>query len=58
MSVKIARAIAIAGNLLHVIGYVPNEVQLPEVSMKLRMIFGPGWNFSFLQERLSFSLCP
>jgi len=60
MSVKIARAIAIAiaGNLLHVIGYVPNEAQLPEVSMKLGMIFGPGVGFFILAGAFIFLFMP
>jgi GPH family glycoside/pentoside/hexuronide:cation symporter len=60
MSVKIARAIAIAiaGNLLHVIGYVPNEAQLPEVSMKLGLIFGPGVGFFILAGAVIFLFMP
>jgi GPH family glycoside/pentoside/hexuronide:cation symporter len=44
MSIKISRAIAIAvaGNLLDAIGYVPNVEQLPQVSRRLALIFGPG----------------
>jgi len=60
MSVKIARAIAIAvaGNLLHVIGYVPNEAQLTEVSMKLGIIFGPGVGFFILAGAFIFLAMP
>jgi GPH family glycoside/pentoside/hexuronide:cation symporter len=60
MSVKIACAIAIAiaGNLLHVIGYVPNEAQLPEVSTKLGMIFGPGVGFFILAGAFIFLFMP
>jgi GPH family glycoside/pentoside/hexuronide:cation symporter len=60
MSVKIARAIAIAiaGNLLHVIGYVPNETQLPSVSIKLGLIFGPGVGFFILAGAFIFLFMP
>jgi GPH family glycoside/pentoside/hexuronide:cation symporter len=60
MSSKIARAgaIALAGNLLHVIGYVPNTEQLPEVSRKLALIFGPGVGVFILAGALVFLLMP
>jgi GPH family glycoside/pentoside/hexuronide:cation symporter len=60
MSAKIARAcaIAIAGNLLHVIGYVPNETQLPAVSDKLALIFGPGVGFFVVAGAVIFLFMP
>jgi GPH family glycoside/pentoside/hexuronide:cation symporter len=60
MSTKIARAcaIALAGNLLHVIGYVPNAEQLPEVSRKLALIFGPGVGVFIIAGALIFLFMP
>jgi GPH family glycoside/pentoside/hexuronide:cation symporter len=60
MSTKIARAgaIAIAGNLLHIIGYVPNAEQLPEVNRRLGLIFGPGVGFFMVAGALVFLLMP
>jgi GPH family glycoside/pentoside/hexuronide:cation symporter len=60
MSAKIARAcaIAVAGNLLHVIGYVPNETQLPAVSAKLALIFGPGVGFFVIAGAVVFLFMP
>ena len=60
MSAKIARAcaIALAGNLLHVIGYVPNEAQLPAVSGKLALIFGPGVGFFVVAGAAIFLFMP
>lgn len=44
MGIKMSRAlsIALAGNLLSWIGFVPNAEQTPEVSTRLAWIFGPG----------------
>jgi GPH family glycoside/pentoside/hexuronide:cation symporter len=60
MSAKIARACAIvlAGNLLHVIGYAPNEAQLPAVSGKLALIFGPGVGFYVVAGAAIFLFMP
>jgi GPH family glycoside/pentoside/hexuronide:cation symporter len=60
MSIKIARAaaIALAGNLLHVIGYVPNARQLPIVSRRLGLIFGPGVGLFLITGALIFLFMP
>ncbi len=44
MGAKASRAFAIgiAGNVLAWIGFVPNEVQSPEVAWRLALAFGPG----------------
>ncbi|MCF7928871.1 MAG: glycoside-pentoside-hexuronide (GPH):cation symporter [Spirochaetales bacterium] len=60
LSNKFARAIAIAvaGNLLDWIGYVPNQLQTPEVSFSLSIIFGPVVGGFWILAALIFLFMP
>lgn len=60
MASKIARAIsvAIAGYALQAIGFVPNQVQTPDVSWKLGLLFGPGVGLFFIFGAILFSKMP
>ncbi len=57
---KIARAVsvAIAGKALTMIGFVPNQVQTPDVSWKIGLLFGPGVGLFFIFGALIFMKMP
>ena len=60
MGTKMSRAVALAitGHLLHLIGYMPNQIQSPEVEWRLALMFGPGVGFFITTGALIFLFMP